>query len=165
MDFQDAVTQPLFNSQVETARGLRFDPTTWPYLVARSYGVATIDEIRQLLTRLDPWLATSTSLLALWIDASSVPSPWFDEAAASAVSRWLTRHGADLRGRRISIAFVSQYGWKRQYLEQRLCHTEALHGMSLDVFAHEHAARTWLRAHAVAAASATPTAKLRALRW
>ena len=150
MNRHDAVTQPLFSVQEAPPRGLSFDPTAWPYLVARTRGTMTVIEARQLLVRLEPWLVTPTRLLALWIDTSTVPCPWLDDLAARSVIRWLTRHRADLAGRRIAVAFVSRHNWKRQDLEQRLCQLEAAHGVSLEVFAQESAARAWLRVHAVA---------------
>jgi hypothetical protein len=159
MDHQDAITQPMFVTQEDAPRGLSFDPTSWPYLVARARGTTSVIEARQFLARLEPWLATRTSLLVLWIDASTEPCPWFDDEAGHSMARWRERHRADLRGRRISIAFVSHHSWKRQYLEQRLCKLESVHGVSLDVFANETSGRSWLRAHAVAVATAD--AKLR----
>lgn len=153
MDGHELVTQPLFVARDEPPRELRFDPTRWPYLVARARGTVTLVEARQLLARLEPWLATATSLLALWIDESATPCPWIDEQAARVIVRWMDRHCAELDGRRISVAFVSRHNWKRQQLEQRLCRIEAEHGVALDVFAHESGARGWLRAHAVAGAA------------
>jgi len=150
MDRHDTGTQPLFLDPEEPPRSVSFDPTSWPYLVARTSGTVTVLEIRQLLARLEPWLVTTTSLLALWIDTSPEPCQWLDDEAAHSVGRWMTRHRADLYGRRVSIAFVSPHSWKRQYLEQRICRLESVHGVSLDVFAQESAARAWLRAHAVA---------------
>jgi hypothetical protein len=159
MDHQDDITQPLYVAQEESPRGLSFDPTSWPYLVARARGTTSVIEARQFLARLEPWLATRTSLLVLWIDASPEPCPWFDDEAGHSIARWKERHRAELRGRRISMAFVSHHSSKRQYFERRLCKIESSHGVSLDVFASETSARGWLRVHA--AAVATADAKLR----
>lgn len=163
MDAHELVTQPLFVVRDELPSELRFDPTSWPYLVARARGTVTLVEVRLLLARLDPWLVTATSLLALWIDASAAPCPWIDEQAAHAVVCWLDQHCAELGDRRISVAFVSRHNWKRQQLEQRLCGLETQHGIALDVFAHESAARGWLRAHAVAGSAGA--ARRGAQRW
>jgi hypothetical protein len=134
--------------------GLRFDRAVWPYMVARSPGTATAVEANQLVARLEPWLATRTSLLAMWIDDSDQPGPWFDESAVSYLTLWLTLHRQRLRDRSVAIAFVSSQLWKRKDLERQACWLEIENRIALDVFAQESAARQWLRAHAVTQAEA-----------
>lgn len=125
---------------------LRFDRTVWPYLIGRMQDTATAVEAGQLMTRLQPWLATRTDLLAMWIDDSHLPHPWFDETAVRAMTHWLIVHRDELRERCIAVAFVSRHVWKRRDLERRICGFEIAHQIAIDVFANESSARGWLRA-------------------
>lgn len=130
-------------------RVLRFDRVFWPYLVARSAGTATAVEASQLVARLEPWLASRTGLLAMWVDDADEPGPWFDESAVSYLTLWLTLNRQKLRDRSVAIAFVSNHAWKRKDLEQQTRWLELEDRIALEVFPQESTARQWLRAHAV----------------
>ena len=130
---------------------LRFERTVWPYLIGRTQDTATAVEVSMLLARLRPWLGARMDLLAMWIDESLHPHPWFDETATRAMTHWLCIHRKELAGRTLAIAFVSRHIWKRRDIERRICELELAHPIAIDVFANESSARDWLCAHGLRA--------------
>ena len=133
-------------SPPESPGGVTFDRTVWPYLVARTRGTVTSVEATQIIARLEPWLATRTSLLAVWVDGSEGLCPWAEDSAIQQMAAWLTAHRAEIRERRVAVAIVSPHMWKRREIEPQICWFEIVHGISFDVFAQERDARAWLRA-------------------
>src|SRR5262245_56152910 len=91
------------SGEADAPRRLRFDRTSWPYLVVRASGTATAIEAWQLAARLEPWLATRTGLLVPWIDDSEQACAWLDASAMRSMTRWLTGHREELRDRRVAV--------------------------------------------------------------